>query len=116
VADEERKKREPPVSYRPPADLRAEFERRVALSGLSACAFITRQIFNHEPPRRSRRPTVNHEAVAQLLGRLAEVRDGLNAVAKGSSASRPDTIVLEESLRQLIEIRAACFQALGRQP
>jgi hypothetical protein len=56
-------KRDAPVSYRPPADLRDEFRRRVETSGLSANAYITRAIFNAAIPRATRRP-----AVGQVTG------------------------------------------------
>jgi hypothetical protein len=67
-------KREAPISYRPPRELRAEFEQRVLASGLSTSAFITKAWSGADPPRR-RRPTVDHEAVARILAGLAQVRD-----------------------------------------
>jgi hypothetical protein len=107
-------KREAPISYRPPKELRAEFERRVNVSGLSTSAFITKAIFGAEPPRQSRRPSIEHQAVAQILGELARVRDQLDAVAIGSGPG--SGVILEEAVRSLTEIRSACFKALGRKP
>ena len=107
-------KREAPISYRPPRELRAEFERRVHASGLSTSAFITKAWSGDDPPRQSRRPSIEHQAVAQILGELARVRDQLHAVA---IASGPGSgVTLEEAVRSLTEIRAACFKALGRKP
>jgi hypothetical protein len=107
-------KREAPISYRPPKELRAEFERRVNASGLSTSAFITKSVFGAEPPRQSRRPSIEHQAVAQILGELARVRDQLHNVA---IASGPGSgVLLEEAVRSLTEIRSACFKALGRKP
>jgi hypothetical protein len=107
-------KREAPISYRPPKELRAEFERRVNASGLSTSAFITKSIFGAEPPRQSRRPSIEHQAVAQILGELARVRDQLHAI---TIASGPGSgVLLEEAVRSLTEIRSACFKALGRKP
>jgi len=44
MTDKNRKKREAPISYRPPAALREEFFARVEKSGLSASGFITKSI------------------------------------------------------------------------
>jgi len=107
-------KREAPISYRPPKELRAEFERRVNASGLSTSAFITKSIFGAEPPRQSRRPSIEHQAVAQILGELARVRDQLHAIAVASGPG--SGVLLEEAVRSLTEIRSACFKALGRKP
>src|SRR5271169_6384949 len=107
-------KREAPISYRPLKELRAEFERRVNASGLSTSAFITKSWFGADPPRQSRRPSIEHQAVAQILGELARVRDQLHAIAVASGAG--SGVLLEEAVRSLTEIRAVCFKALGRKP
>ena len=107
-------KREAPISYRPPKELRAEFERRVNASGLSTSAFLTKAWSGADPPRQSRRPSIEHQAVAQILGELARVRDRLDAVA--TAAGPGSGVMLEEAVRSLTEIRAACFKALGRKP
>ena len=109
-------KREAPISYRPPRELRAEFERRVLASGLSISAFITKAWSGAAPSRRSRRPTVDHEAVAKILAGLAQVRDALHAIAPNAGEAGPSRAAIEEAVRPLTEMRAACFKALGRKP
>ncbi len=109
-------KREAPISYRPPRELRTEFEQRVLASGLSTSAFITKAWSGANPPRRSRRPTVDHEAVAKILAGLAQVRDELQVLARRSDETGPNRAVIEQAARALIEMRAACFKALGRKP
>ncbi len=109
-------KREAPISYRPPRELRAEFEQRVLASGLSTSAFITKAWSAADPPRRSRRPTVDHEAVAKILAGLAQVRDALHAIAPKPGEAGPIRATIEEAVRPLTEMRAACFKALGRKP
>ena len=117
MPEQDDKKREAPISYRPPKELRAEFDERVLASGLSTSAFITKSVFGRDPPRRSRRPSVEHEAVAQILAGLAQIRDELHAIAmhlgEGGDADRA---LIEEALRPLTEMRAVCFKALGRKP
>jgi hypothetical protein len=116
MPEREDSKREAPISYRPPKELRAEFERRVLDSGLSTSAFITKTIFGADPPRRSRRPSVEHEAVAKILAGLAQIRDQLHAVAVHSAGDGAKRHLIEDAVRSLTEIRAACFKALGRKP
>jgi hypothetical protein len=117
MPEQDDSKREAPISYRPPKELRAEFDDRVRASGLSTSAFITKSIFGRDPPRRSRRPSVEHEAVAKILAGLAQVRDELHAIAihlgEGAAADRA---LIEDAVRPLTEIRALCFKALGRKP
>jgi hypothetical protein len=109
-------KREAPISYRPPKELRVEFEQRVLASGLSTSAFITKSVFGRDPPRRSRRPSVEHAAVAQILAGLAQVSDQLHTIAVHLGEGGADRNLIEEAVRPLTEIRAACFKALGRKP
>ena len=109
-------KREAPISYRAPKELRAEFERRVNASGLSTSAFITKSVFGADPPRQSRRPSIEQQAVAKIVADLARVRDQLQAVATASGQGGASGVTFEEAVRSLTEIRAACFQALGRKP
>jgi hypothetical protein len=116
MPEQDDKKREAPISYRPPKELRAEFEQRVLDSGLSTSAFLTKSVFGRDPPRRSRRPSIEHEAVAQILAGLAQIRDELHAIAVHLGEGGGDRTLIEEAVRPLIEIRAVCFKALGRKP
>jgi hypothetical protein len=117
MPEQDEKKREAPVSYRPPKELRAEFDERVRASGLSTSAFITRCVFGRDPPRRSRRPSIEHKEVAQILAALAQLRDRLDAInAHLNEGGQVDPTVIEESVRPLTEIRSLCFRALGRKP
>src|ERR1700676_2592497 len=104
-------KRKAPISYRPPEELREEFERRVEASGLPNSAFITKPVFGADPPRQSRRPSIEQQAVAQILAALACVRDQLQAVATTMGQGGASGVMFEEAVRALTEIRAACFQA-----
>jgi hypothetical protein len=110
-------KREAPISYRPPKELRPEFDERVRASGLSTSAFITQSVFGRDPPRRSRRPSIEHQDVAQILATLAQVRDELHVIAvRLGEGGDADWTVIEEAVLPLVEIRALCFKALGRKP
>ena len=84
--------------------------------GLSTSAFITKSVFGRDPPRRSRRPSVEHEAVAQILGRPGADprRAPRHRMHLGEAGA--DRALIEEAVRPLTEMRAVCFKALGRKP
>lgn len=85
-------------------------------AGLSAGALVRHALFNTPPPRAARRPTVNHKAVAQLLGQLGKIGTNINQLAKMANAGRYQENMIELALRDLMELRTACLQALGREP
>jgi hypothetical protein len=99
---------------RPPAELRDEFRRRVETSGLSADAYITRAIFNAAIPRGTRRPAVEKQMLAQLLGRSAAIRDALD---HASRVVGPDTAgAMRTACEELTVIRAALMKMMERAP
>ena len=97
----------------------AEQERAAALrdrAGLPLSALIRRALFDTPLPRATRRPTVNHQAVAKLLGQLGRIGTNINQLAKQANAGRYQENTIELALRELLELRTACLQALGREP
>jgi hypothetical protein len=104
------KRRDPPISYRPPEDLREEFRARVEKSGLSINAFITRAIFDAAPSRQSRRPVLEQQLLARLLAEAGGIR-ALLEVPRDAEAAAP-----VEALATLRDIRLLLMQAMGRAP
>lgn len=103
------KKRDAPISYRPPESLREEFRARVARSGQSASGYITACVFAEAGPRAARRPPVERQEIARLLAELGALRAQLDDAAG-------DPALFEAACRDLSEIRAACLLALGMKP
>lgn len=99
------KKRDAPISYRPPVDLRAEFVRRVEASGLPVNAFITQAVF------RGRRRPAERELLAQIMAEAATIRDHLDTIAEGGKADHTDA-----ALGELAVIRAALLKLMERAP
>lgn len=108
--------REPPISYRPPKGERAEILRRAERAGLSVSGYITRCIFGHEPPRQSRRPSVEKALLVKLVARAGRLRDELHAIRDAGGGDDGTALMVERACDELAEIRAACFEALGRKP
>ena len=115
MPDNESKKRESPISYRPPAALREEFFARVAHSGMSTNAFLTQAVFENAPGRSSRRPPIEKELLARLLSQAGHIRAALHEVALTGGDAPANAMLIEAALDDLTEIRAALVKTLGRQ-
>lgn len=116
MPDRKDKKREAPISYRPPKDLRDEFHSRVQKSGLSTTAFITKAVFNQDPSRQSRRPSIEEKLLAKLLNEAAKIHQELHSIALDNGDEANNTRLMEEAVDALTEIRAALLKAMGRNP
>jgi len=108
-----RKKREAPVSYRPPAKLRDEFQTRVRNSGLSANAFITRAVFAGEAPRARPKTRLDRVTAATLLAQAASITDRLAGLSEGTPASDETLCACRD---ELLLIRTFLMQLAGREP
>ena len=112
MSDRKDKKREAPISYRPPKDLRDEFHSRVQKSGLSTTAFITKAVFNEAPSRQSRRPSIEEKLLARLLNEAVKIRQELGEFGEDQN----NTPLIEDAVQALTEIRAALLKGMGRNP
>jgi hypothetical protein len=84
-------------------------------AGTSVSTLIRDRVLGGSPPRSARRPTVNHQAVARLLGELGRIADTLRRAAEAGDLT-PSNPQVASALRDIAEMRAICFQALGRDP
>jgi hypothetical protein len=110
------KKRDAPISYRPPADLADEFRRRVESSGLPVNAYITRAIFNAAIPRATRHPAAEKQMLAHLLGRSAAIRDALDNATRIAGDDPRMIEAAEATYAELKIIAAALMKMMERTP
>lgn len=110
------KKRDAPISYRPPADLADEFRRRVESSGLPVNAYITRAIFNAPIPRATRHPAAEKQMLALLLGRSATIRDALDNATRVAGDDQRVAEATEGAHAELKIIAAALMKMMERGP
>jgi hypothetical protein len=110
------KKRDAPISYRPPADLAGEFRRRVELSGLPVNAYITRAIFNAAIPRATRHPPAEKQMLAHLLGRSGAIRDALDTATRVAGEDARTAAAVEAAVDELKIIAAALMKMMERVP
>ena len=108
-----RKKREAPVSYRPPAELREEFDARVRNSGLSVNAFINAAVFGQLAPHTRRVTPLDQQMLAMLLSQAARISTHLGAVPTGSPLTQAAVLQCRDDLAV---IRTVVMQALRREP
>ncbi|MEZ5551519.1 MAG: hypothetical protein R3E82_11560 [Pseudomonadales bacterium] len=116
MSKKETKKRAAPLSYRPPLELRAEFDARVKNSGLSINAFITKAIFDQQPGRAARRPPLEQQDLARLLAQAAKIRDELEEIRLAGGDNPNNTLLIERACDDLAELRTGLLQAMGRKP
>jgi len=102
-------RRPAPISYRPPKGKTAEFDARVAASGLSANAFITEAIFG-----RNRYRPGELQALAGLLARTAHIGDRLHEIELAGIGA--NALPIEAAQRDLADIRTALIALMGRAP
>lgn len=110
------KKRESPISYRPPALLRDEFFRRVEASGLSANSYITKALFGAAAPRATRTPRVEKAMLATLLARSAAIRDALDDAAHRTPDDAAASEAIQAACDELTVIRVALMKMMERVP
>ena len=110
-----KKKRDAPISYRPPERLRDEFHARVQNSGQSVNGYITDAIFGRTAPRSKRVSPLDQKMIAMLLSQAARINDRLEQAGRSSTDSGP-SLILQECRDDLAEIRSYLMLALGRDP
>lgn len=111
----EKRRRSKVLKARVTPEEKALFRQQADRAGVSEGELLRCAAFDMQPLRASRRPTVDHEAAAQLLGRLGQCAAALRQAAK---IDDPETssAVIDAAHRDIAEMRVALFQALGREP
>jgi hypothetical protein len=109
------KRRDSPISYRPPAMMREEFMRRVEASGLSVNSYITRALFGAAAPRAARTQHTEKQTLAHLLGRSAAIRDALDDAAHRTGSDAEACEAIKAACDELIVIRVALLRLMERE-
>jgi hypothetical protein len=97
-----------------PAEL-AQIEEAASRAGLTFASFGRAQMLSALPPRSVRRPPVEKELLAKILGQLGKAGSNLNQVARAANIGRDQ---LEETRTAIAEVRLAVqavMRMLGRQ-
>lgn len=106
-----------------PAILQARFtqaeaaliKQRAERAGTTVGSLIRSALLDGHPVRATKRPTVNHKAVARLLGELGQLAEAFRQAARAADQKQTHALI-DAATRDLSELRAVCFEALGRDP
>ncbi|WP_041358667.1 hypothetical protein [Nitrobacter hamburgensis] len=94
----------------------AEAVRQLAdRAGTSVASVIRGAVLRTPATRATRRPTINHQMAARLLGELGRVAEVFRS-AQAAGRIDPNDPFVAAAFRDLAEMRTVCFQAMGRSP
>lgn len=109
----DKRQRDHVIKVRVSAEEFAKAKLRAGRSGLSVSAYFRAAALDTKPLRAERQPAVNRQEVAKLIGELGKLRQSLQDAA----GDQPKCLALMEGFeRDFWELRALCFEALGREP
>ena len=83
--------------------------------GISVGAYVRKVLIDAPVPRQSKRPSVETQELANLLGHIGKVGNNLNQIARAANMNIPyERRALQEELKALKEIRQDIKKALGK--
>jgi hypothetical protein len=98
------------------ADEAAAIREKADKRGQSVGGLIRNALLDAPATPIVRRPPVNAKAIALVLGQLGKIGSNINQIAHHLNAGRPlsrKEDLIDEALRDVLEMRLACLQALG---
>jgi Mobilization protein NikA len=84
-------------------------------AGVSVAGLMRYALLAQSPPRASRQPPLGRQDAARILGMLGRLAGALHEASRTAGA-RASHAEIEAAHRDLADMRAALFEALGRQP
>ncbi|MFZ1009511.1 MAG: plasmid mobilization relaxosome protein MobC [Candidatus Sulfotelmatobacter sp.] len=114
MSGSKKRKRMAMIHARVTAAEKAEVAAKAKAAGGISALFRT-AVLGYKPPKSK----TDLQAVSNVLAELGKIGSNVNQIAKHLNAGRPgDTITntIEVALRDLMEMRHACMQALGYEP
>jgi len=104
------------VAVRCTASEHAALTAAAAQAGLSVGAYLRATTLGSAGPRAVRRPSIEREALARLLGELGKLGSNVNQLARiaNTSGDHPEPDTLAEIAGDVRAMRAALMEALSR--
>lgn len=93
----------------------ALIDAQAAKADVSVAELIRYAVLGIAPLRARRRPAIDDEIAARLLGNLGLIASALRGRGNGSGTAKIDPQV-EAACRDISEMRAVWFEAFGRDP
>lgn len=85
-------------------------------AGVSVASLVRCSVLNYPLSRATRRPTINHEIAARLLGELGGVAGAFRQAADAADDPAQYSALIDAACRDLGEMRHLWFEAMGRAP
>jgi hypothetical protein len=83
-------------------------------AGLSVASYSRLQMLGAPPPRGARRPPVEKQMLAKVLGQLGKIGSNLNQVARSANMGEDDLAETRQALSEVRLATLAVLAALGR--
>jgi hypothetical protein len=105
------------ITVRCTPETRAAYTAAAARAGLSVGAYLRVMAEGTAGPRARRRPPLEREAIAQLLGHVGRVGGNVNQIARAlnMTGAVPQQAAIARAAEDISAIRLALMQALGRE-
>jgi hypothetical protein len=94
----------------------AQLDARAKAAGLSLGAYVRATVLGSAGPRAVKKPTVERELLARLLGEIGKLGGNINQIAHRVNATgdKPGAPELHEMRADIAAMRAAVMRALDR--
>jgi hypothetical protein len=94
---------------------RGQVEGSAERAGLATGSYARQVLLGAPAPRQVRRPPIERQELARLLGELGHIGGNLNQLAHTANAGFPIArLEIEKALEELQVVRLAILAALGR--
>ncbi|MEW8524861.1 MAG: hypothetical protein AB2552_17575 [Candidatus Thiodiazotropha endolucinida] len=113
MPDRKDKKRDAPISIRVTPEEKKQLFANAAKAGLSLSAYMKKLALDVDPPRQSRRPSLNQKILAKLSPYFAKNRDQLDRI-EALGGEHGNTPLMQEAVATLNEIRTILMKESGR--
>ena len=94
----------------------AEVEEAASRAGLTLSSYGRAQMLGALPPRSVRRPPVEKELLAKVLGQLGKAGSNLNQVARAANLGKEEFDDVKAVVTEIQLVAHSVMQALGRRP
>ena len=113
----EKRVRSTHITIRLSPDERDSIDAKAVRAGLTTGSYSREILLDAPPPRQVRRPPVERQELARLLGQLGYIGNNLNQIARAlNSGGDLDEPLFVRAIADLHQLRDAALQALGREP
>jgi hypothetical protein len=104
------------VTIRLTPEQRRQLDEWANSAGLACGSYARAKLFTGQPIRAARVPSIERQALAQLLAQLGRLNGNVYQISRASNFGEwyhPDD--LKDALKQITELRSALLTALGRE-